>query len=76
MIFFDSNNLFYRINVSEEVSDYEKTILQHQKDIAKLKLQKSELLGNMLNLEKFAREKYLMKKDNEDLFIIVRDTIK
>ena len=31
-----------------------------------------ELKTNPKNLEKFAREKYLMKKDNEDIFVIVK----
>ncbi len=30
-----------------------------------------ELKTDSKNLEKFAREQYLMKKDNEDIFIIV-----
>ena len=30
-----------------------------------------ELLSNRDNLEKFAREQYLMKKKDEDIFIIV-----
>ena len=29
--------------------------------------------GNRDNLEKFAREQYLMKKENEDIFIIVKE---
>ncbi len=33
-----------------------------------------ELMTNSKNFEKFAREKYLMKKDNEDVFVIVDDT--
>lgn len=74
MLFFDSNNLFYRISVADEISDYEKSINMHKTDIADLQKQKSELLGNQRNLEKYARERYLMKKDNEDLFVIVRDT--
>ena len=32
---------------------------------------RKELLGNPALLEKFAREKYLMKRPNEDVFIIV-----
>ncbi len=35
-----------------------------------------ELKTNKSNLEKFAREKYLMKKDNEDLFVIVTENSK
>lgn len=30
-----------------------------------------ELRTNDKNLEKFAREQYLMKKDNEDIFIVI-----
>ena len=40
-------------------------------EIAKNKMDMQELKTNPKNLEKFAREKYLMKKDNEDIFVIV-----
>ena len=33
-----------------------------------------ELQSDPKLLEKFAREHYLMKKDNEDIFVIVADT--
>ena len=36
----------------------------------------NELRTNPANLEKFAREKYLMKKDNEEIFVIVKDSAK
>lgn len=41
-----------------------------------MKLQKTkrsffELMSDSIQLEKFAREKYLMKKDNEEIFVIV-----
>jgi len=31
-----------------------------------------ELRTDKANLEKFAREEYLMKKNNEDIFVIVK----
>ena len=34
-----------------------------------------ELQSNPKLLEKFAREHYLMKKDNEDIFILVQDSV-
>lgn len=43
---------------------YEKKIIE---DSQRLK----ELKTNKENLEKFAREQYLMKRDNEDVFVIV-----
>jgi hypothetical protein len=30
-------------------------------------------MSDSLNLEKFAREKYLMKKENEDIYLIVKE---
>lgn len=75
MLFFDSNNAFYRFSIASEVSDLEDSKALYEKQIADLKRQRTELFGNLVNLEKFAREKYMMKKDNEDLFVIVNDTL-
>lgn len=75
MLFFDSNNVFYRFSIASEVSDLEDSKVLYEKQIADLRRQRTELFGNQVNLEKFAREKYMMKKENEDLFIIVNDTL-
>jgi len=32
-----------------------------------------ELMSDTVSLEKFGREKYIMKKDDEDVFLIVRE---
>lgn len=74
MVFFDSNNLFYRIRIGNEIRELEKMEQFQKKAIVDLRRQKTELFGNMRNLEKFAREKYRMKRDNEDLFILVMDS--
>ncbi|MBS3915328.1 MAG: septum formation initiator family protein [Bacteroidetes bacterium] len=74
MLFFDNNNLFYRISIANEISDLQDMKAFHLKELDRLNRQRSELSGNERNLEKFAREKYHMKRDNEDLFIIVRDS--
>jgi cell division protein FtsB len=42
---------------------YEKQIEQTKKNL-------SELQNNPAALEKFAREKYLLKRDNEDIFVV------
>jgi|SRR5450432_639891 len=42
---------------------YENQILAVNKELDQLK-------SNPATLEKYAREKYLMKKDNEDLFVV------
>lgn len=75
MLFFDSNNVFYRFSIASEVSELEESRDIYKKQIAELNRQRTELFGNQINLEKFAREKYMMKKDNEDLFVVIHDTI-
>jgi len=42
----------------------------YQEKIKEVEKDKKELMGNDALLEKFAREKYLMKKPGEDIFII------
>jgi len=74
-LFFDSNNVFYRFSIASEVSELEESRDIYKKQIADLNRQRTELFGNQINLEKFAREKYMMKKDNEDLFVVIQDTI-
>lgn len=73
MSFFDMNNLFYRYRIFKEVSVLEDNIAEHKLAIAELARQKRDLFGNISNLEHFAREKYYMKKDNEDVFVIVEE---
>ncbi len=73
MSFFDMNNLFFRYRIANEVSVLEDNIEEHKKAIAELDQQKKYLFGNDRNLQRFAREKYLMKKDNEDVFVIVEE---
>jgi len=70
VIFFDSNNLYNRIITMKKVHTLEKEIIFYNEKIKDDRKQLEELQSNPANLEKFAREHYLMKKDNEDIFII------
>lgn len=72
MIFFDKNDLFSQFQYHNQVS---KLKLEHdfyQTETAKVTKDLDELTSNPQKLEKFAREKYLMKKNNEDVFVIVQ----
>ena len=71
MTFFDRNSFLYRIKLAGEISDLEVGIERHKKKIVELRQQRKDLFGNEKNLEKFARETYLMKKPNEQIFVIV-----
>ncbi len=70
MLFFDSNDAFMLYKLRSEL----KTI-KSEKEYFEVKIEETKLdLDNLLNdkekLEKFAREKYLMKNNNEDIFVI------
>jgi cell division protein FtsB len=76
MLFFDKNDMLsqyeYRTEVNklqEEKDFYEKETTQVKKDL-------KELSTNLKSAEKFAREKYFMKKDNEDVFVIIKEAPK
>lgn len=52
----------------QDLKDEKEYYLQ---EMAKAQQEYDELFTNQESLEKFAREKYLMKRDNEDIFVIV-----
>jgi cell division protein FtsB len=73
MIFFDKNDLFSQYEYHQQVNK-----LKQERDFYKTETERvskdlDELTSNPEKLEKFAREKYLMKKDNEDVFVIVKE---
>lgn len=70
MLFFDQNNVFYQIKLSRKLSKLESQKHYFQKEILDVENTKQELFSTVAKKEKFAREKYHMKKDNEDIFII------
>lgn len=70
MIFFDSNNVIFQIKQYKELNKLRKAKHYYQKEIKKDKQRMIELTTDTVNLIKYAREQYLMKKENEDIFII------
>ena len=74
MIFFDKNDLFSQYQYHEQLSKLEQERNFYNTETAKVSKDLDELNSNPAKLEKFAREKYLMKKDNEDVFVIVKDS--
>jgi len=73
MLFFDKNDLLSQFQYHQEVSKLKIERDFYTKQTAQVTKDLSELTSNPAQLEKFAREKYLMKKDNEDVFVIVKD---
>ncbi len=63
----DRYNNLYRLNALKKEHEFFKIELE------KYKLQYTELFSGKRELEKFAREQYLMRAPNEDVYIIVFD---
>ncbi|RIW18838.1 septum formation initiator family protein [Algoriphagus lacus] len=71
MIFIDSNNLVNHFRLSQKLSQLEDQKEFYLEKKEKIKAEREELMSNPELLEKFARERYLMKKPTEDLYVIV-----
>ena len=70
MLFFDRNDVFTQIQRRGELNELRQSKQYFEKQIAENKKFSNDLQFNASAIEKYAREKYLMKRDNEDLFII------
>lgn len=74
MAFFDRNDFYTRYSYHKELSKLEEEREYYLNEIELTKRKQHELMSNPSNLEKFAREEYLMKKENEDIFLILNKT--
>ncbi len=70
MLFFDPKDLLSDFERRDKLNGLQKSE-QHLKTLITESHQELNLLkNNAQSIEKYAREKYMMKKDNEDLFIV------
>lgn len=70
MLFFDRNDVFTQLNRKNDLSQIEESKAYFSQKIAEGKKFSLDMRSNADAVEKFVREKYLMKRDNEDLFLI------
>ena len=70
MLFFDSEDLLTQYQLHQQIKQLQKEKTYYTKQIEIIRRERQELLTNEELLEKFAREKYFMKKPNEDIYII------
>lgn len=73
MLFFDSHDLISQLSYTRKLNQLEDNKNFYLSQIDQVKQNKEELLTNLEKLEKFAREKYKMKRDDEDLYIVIRE---
>jgi cell division protein FtsB len=70
ILFFDPRDVFTQIEHRRELKELQASRSWYQKEIAKESIEAEQLKTNPATIEKYARENYLMKRDNEDIFII------
>ncbi len=68
--FFDKHNLIGRIRNRHKIERLEAEIDLYEKAIQENRQKINELQSSDENLEKFAREQYLMKRPDEDVYLI------
>ena len=69
MVFLDTNSLRIYLNLENKLSDLERQKATLERDIAKDKKTLLQL-NDSVELERYAREKYYMKRKNEDVYLI------
>ncbi len=70
ILIIDQNSLINNLRYIYKIQGLERQISHYQNLIDDSKNRLIELNSDQENLEKFAREQFLMKKDNEDIFIV------
>lgn len=71
MLFFDRNDVASQYEYTSKVQKLEEEKAFYTTEITKADKELKELTTNIQSLEKFARERYLMKRENEDIFVVI-----
>ena len=71
MTFFDHNNIINQLQTRNELRSLNGKRNFFKSEIETINKTKDALFNNKTELEKFAREKYLMKKEGESVFVIL-----
>jgi hypothetical protein len=71
LLCFDKNDVFSQYELIEKCNKLKKEKAYYIAEIENNKINLNELKKNTKSLETFSREKYLMKRDNEDIFVFV-----
>jgi cell division protein FtsB len=73
MVFMDSNDVFSQFKLRSKLRELEKQKEFYLERKEKIQEDREELMSNYEMLEKFARERYLMKRKTEDLYVVVEE---
>lgn len=73
LFFLDSSDIPSQIKLKRELMKLNDQKAYYTEEIEKVKTERDELFSGWDQLEKFGREKYHMKQDSEDIFLIVEE---
>ena len=73
ILFVDQFNLFKQADLRKSLDDQQKQIEYYEKEISESKQYLDKLKNDTATMEKVAREHYLMKRDNEVVYLIETD---
>ncbi|WBO83483.1 FtsB family cell division protein [Hymenobacter yonginensis] len=71
MFVFDANDLLKQYDMYAKLQELQTEKQYYLDNIEVVKRERAELLSSPELLEKFAREKYIMKRPGEDVFVLV-----
>lgn len=74
--FIDDNSVLSHINMMRRKSELQKEIRHYESINQKNKERIQQLEENPKEIEKIARERYFMKADDEDIFVLSDDEVK
>lgn len=73
MAFFDRNRIINQVRLINTLNDLKTEGTYYREEIARDSAELHILEHDKKELERFAREKYLMKRDNEDLYLVIQE---
>lgn len=71
LVFFDRSNLIKQYELRSKLNDLKNQSKYYDQELEKVIKEEKEVLGSMKSIEKYAREKYYLKKNGETVFVIV-----
>ena len=74
IIFFDTSSVLNRMKYKEKLNSLKQERHFYLDEIKKDSILSQKLISDTNEIEKFARENYLMKKDKEDVFLVIDTT--
>lgn len=70
ILFFDHNNAFVQYQYTKELKELKGKKEYYRQEIERTRKELDQLNADPKAIEKVAREQYLMKKDDEEIFIV------